>query len=276
MYTITVAMPYSINAHGSQTRDRSQVPRLEHNSFIIQSYFSYLRWGWECVKWGFFFFFFLRALIRMKGYIYTIPQPRRLLEGHCEGRWWWGGVGGFLYCRATLTHSRVPATNFIQCMCHPLLCSSGRVFIHLVKCVAVIMSSGVRMQSLCCIYLQNYSLWTTSTGFTNADISFMLIPLNWWFPFSSHSAEGREKCRHSSKLAQWMHHIFFPSPPTSFPKQRAKLFFITIYHLRHHVEPITSLLSFWFIHLFINFLTPPAQIEATPTVCWWNHMSISF
>lgn len=31
----------------------------------------------------------------------------------------------FLCCRATLTHSRAPTANFIQCMCHPRCAARG-------------------------------------------------------------------------------------------------------------------------------------------------------
>lgn len=62
----------------------------------------------------------------MKGYIYTIPHPRRLLEILVHS-----GGGGykkrtvFLRCRATLTHSKAPAANFMQCMCHPCCAAQG-------------------------------------------------------------------------------------------------------------------------------------------------------
>lgn len=92
----------------------------------------------------------MQAVIRMKGCIYTIPHPRRLLEILVHS----GGYKKrtvFLCCRATLTHSRAPAANFIRCMCHPRCAARGGFFfIHLVKCFGVIMSSSVKMQSLCC------------------------------------------------------------------------------------------------------------------------------
>lgn len=203
-------MPYAINGSGSQTWDSSWVPWLEHNSFIIQSYFAYLRSGWKCVKWG----FFASTHPHERMYLHCISPPQAFRN---PGQLWRGyknqkKTKPFLCCRATLTHSRASAGNFIQCMCHPPLCGSGRVFIHLVKSVGVIVSRSVQMQSLCCNSLQWEEITQASphpglkcTIFFKIKCNLLISLIS--FPFRPRILRGRN-CRHPPKLSHWMHHIF--------------------------------------------------------------------
>lgn len=75
----------------------------------------------------------------MKEYIYTISNPRRLLEilVHSQGLQK-NTKKDCLCCRATLTQRgrerQLP--TFIQCMCHPRCAALGKGFIHLVKWVS--------------------------------------------------------------------------------------------------------------------------------------------
>lgn len=116
LHTITAAMPYSINGSGSQTWDRSWVPWLEHNSFIIQSCFAYLRSGWKCVKWG----FFASTHPHERMYLHCISPPQAFRN---PGPLWRGykkkkkirlcsSAAGPLW----LTAERQPATSYCACV----------------------------------------------------------------------------------------------------------------------------------------------------------------
>lgn len=72
--------------------------------------------------------FFITGTRERELYIYTIPPPRSLLEILVDSK----GGGGVLKrtvlsrCRATLTHSRSPAANFMRHMFHPCSAAQGR------------------------------------------------------------------------------------------------------------------------------------------------------
>lgn len=134
-------MPYSINVSGSQTRDSSWLPWLEHNSFIIQSYFTYLRSVWECVKW----WFSASAHPHERMYLDDI-SPHRLLKilVHSGGR-----------NKHTRAHTHTHTVSLLQVhfdsqhsssrQLHTVRVSTPAVqlvegFIHLVKPVGVIAS----------------------------------------------------------------------------------------------------------------------------------------